>query len=504
MGDSNVSRQPDMSRISRLAEEIRSGRFGQPAPAGSGRGLVVVAGGALMFTNAWVLLHVLRQVLHSRLPVELWYFGQAEISPAMAALLEPLDVRLVDATPLISDTGAVVRDGWQLKAFALVHSRFAEVLLLDADQVPIADPAACFEWPEYAGTGAVFWPDLVDLRSSNAIWRLLGLEPRRAISFESGQILVDRRRHGTALGAALRINEAAEDVYQLIYGDKDTYLLAWELCGAPYALVPHRPYGDERMMVQRDFDGSALFQHRTNAKWQLGAEPRKLFGFVHEEACLAALAELGSRWSGRVFNPPDRPAEARAAEAELVRAGPFVLDIRGEPERRIRFGPHAELEEGSATDRRHWWIGGSDGALRLLISSGGRPGYVLERDKDGSWRGERRGPPAVKISLHPQQAGDVAAEPAAPGLVDELLRAGGVFGGHGSHWRRLADALGLIAAVLPGVRERLLQLAGEQSDPEIGERLNILAASLAETPPSGKVGQGFELARHYVPFGSSW
>jgi hypothetical protein len=32
-------------------------------------------------------------VLRSSLPVELWYFGQREISPAMAAAVEPLDVR---------------------------------------------------------------------------------------------------------------------------------------------------------------------------------------------------------------------------------------------------------------------------------------------------------------------------------------------------------------------------------------------------------------------------
>jgi Mannosyltransferase putative len=97
-------------------------------------GLVVVAGGARIFTNAYVLLHMLRHVLRSSLPVELWYFGQREISPAMAAAVEPLDVRLVDANPLIAASGANVRDGWQLKCFALVHSRFAEVLLLDADR----------------------------------------------------------------------------------------------------------------------------------------------------------------------------------------------------------------------------------------------------------------------------------------------------------------------------------------------------------------------------------
>src|SRR5690242_7865832 len=146
-----MTRQPPAAneRIRTLAAEIRDASAPYSLPEGSGRGLVVVAGGSRIFTNAYVLLHVLRKALCSRLPVELWHFGQAEMSPAMAALVEAFDVRLVDATPQLAATGADIRDGWQLKSFALAYSGFAEVLLLDADQVPISDPATCFDWPEY-------------------------------------------------------------------------------------------------------------------------------------------------------------------------------------------------------------------------------------------------------------------------------------------------------------------------------------------------------------------
>jgi hypothetical protein len=35
------------------------------------------------------------------------------------------------------------------KVYALMHSRFKEVLLLDADSLPLSDPAALFQQPLY-------------------------------------------------------------------------------------------------------------------------------------------------------------------------------------------------------------------------------------------------------------------------------------------------------------------------------------------------------------------
>ena len=37
-----------------------------------------------------------------------------------------------------------------------------EVLLLDADNFALRDPAALFESPEYAAAGALLWPDFWD------------------------------------------------------------------------------------------------------------------------------------------------------------------------------------------------------------------------------------------------------------------------------------------------------------------------------------------------------
>ncbi|MEO8668243.1 MAG: hypothetical protein ABI399_06985, partial [Bauldia sp.] len=238
--------------IRRRGAEIAARRRAQPV---SGRGIVIVAGGARIFVNAYVLLAVLRKTIDCRLPVELWHFGPGEISGSMAAALDGLDVTLVDAEAMLAGSDYRVEDGWQLKPFAALWSRFAEVLLLDADQVAVKDPTAAFEWPSWRGTGAVFWPDIVDLSAANPVWAALGLPPETVTSFESGQMLLDKGRHLEALATTVALNERAAELYRLIYGDKDTFLLGWRLTGSVYTLMPHRPFVDERALIQRDVDG---------------------------------------------------------------------------------------------------------------------------------------------------------------------------------------------------------------------------------------------------------
>ena len=88
--------------------------------------------------------------------------------------------------------------------------------------------------------------------------------------------------------------------------------------------------------------------------------------------------------------------------------------------------------------------------------------------------------------------------PAAPGLIDDLLRAGGAFGGPGRVSQRLVDALSLTAAVLPGVRERIEALAGSSTDPIVASSLHELAARLVAPEPLQAVDRTLPLETGYV------
>ena len=71
-----------------------------------------------------------------------------------------------------------------------------QVIFLDSDNVPVGNPADLLEAPEYMDTGALLWPDYWASTAAPdlaAILQIPGLIPG---SFESGQMVFDKRRWG--------------------------------------------------------------------------------------------------------------------------------------------------------------------------------------------------------------------------------------------------------------------------------------------------------------------
>jgi len=248
------------------------------------RGIVIPAGGELYGRLAWNLVTTLRG-LGCTLPIEIWHLA-GEMPEDMAAVFADAGCRLVDADSTLARLGITPRAveaesgrgrGWWLKAIAVRYTGFAEVLLLDADNVPARDPTYLFHDKAYTRPGAFFWPDLppVGNRSEwvpEAAWRNVGLNPvYGARPLESGQLLVDRRRHLHALDIALLLNDWRDYVYQFVYGDKDTWLLAWHLAGSEYGLPRRNPAYRHPAICQHDAAGELVFQHACNGKDDLAA-----------------------------------------------------------------------------------------------------------------------------------------------------------------------------------------------------------------------------------------
>jgi Mannosyltransferase putative len=444
--------------LSALAAHLKLWFPDYPPTRFSGRGIVVCAGGASIFTNAYVLVWVLRRTLDCTLPIEVWHFGSDEMSPSMASLLAELDATTVNALPLVAAAGSRIGDGWQLKSFAIQHCRFEQVLLLDADQVPVRDPAECFDWPEFEQIGAVFWPDIVELREDNPVWQALGLAPALSRSIESGQVLVDKRRHWRPLSIAQALNEEAELLYRMIYGDKDTLLVAWRLADADFVLLPHLPFIDERCLIQRDFSGEPFLQHRTNAKWSYWGEQFPIEGFRHLDACLAALAHLRAHWNGTIVHLPDRSPAARAEEARLSALGQFEFEILADEKTALELLPLGEIGEGRAVDRQNWWCEGASGKISLVIAVANEVRYRLSEVEPARWEGISSRPPQRPVAL----TGGAAASPAlgqAAGLVDDLLTSAGFPDMTAEALEELRVALRLVCRVDAGALARLQLLA---------------------------------------------
>lgn len=298
-----------------------------PEEAHRGTGIVTCGGGMRYFTCAYVGIRLLRQ-FGCRLPIELWHLDDSEMNHAMRRLVEPLGVRCMRASDFYRQHPVRPLHGWQLKPFSIIHSRFREVLFLDADNVPVTDPGYLFHQPPYLRTGAIFWPDYGTMKPQRAIWEILGIRYRDEADFESGQMLIDKRRCWRALMLSMHFNEHRDFYYRYMWGDKDTFHLAWRMLDLDYAMPPHPPHrftlpGHFSLaMGQHDFEGQVIFQHRNLDKWRLDGRNPTLPTFEHETACLSFLSELAERWprKDRLGSAGVPPRPVRRIGRRFVRA----------------------------------------------------------------------------------------------------------------------------------------------------------------------------------------
>jgi ADP-heptose:LPS heptosyltransferase len=264
-----------------------------------GRGIVICGGGVRYFTNAWACINLLRH-FGCRLPIQLWHLGPNEVDQQMRSLLAPLGVECVDALRMRKRFPARILNGWELKPYAILHSRYRELLLLDADNMPVANPDYLFESPQFTECGAIFWPDfpLARTKRGTAIWRSCGLRQPDEPEFETGQIVVDKQRCWSALCLTMWFNENSDFYYRYIHGDKETFHLAWRKLRRPYALVPKSVHSLAGIMCQHDFRGKRIFQHRSRDKWDLFLINKRIRGFRFEKECRNYILRLQRLWDG--------------------------------------------------------------------------------------------------------------------------------------------------------------------------------------------------------------
>ena len=427
----------------------------------AGRGIVICAGGARLFTCVWVAIALLRRHLACTLPIEVWHLGPEEMGPPMRGLLEDLGAHAIDAFEVAKRHHVARLGGWELKPYAVMHSRFREVLLLDADNVPVRDPSFLFDRPEYRDTGALFWPDIVRLSPDNEIWAISGLSYRDTPSLESGQIVLDKSQCWRALTLAHWINQRSDVFYQFLHGDKDTFLIAWLMLAQPYHLIRHRPKLLDATFCQRDPDGAVLFQHRNQAKWILDGNNPRIDGFRLEGECRALLQELATLWDGRVFNPPPRCHEGRQLETDLARSREFRLVRVSSDERQIELLPDHRIRPCRSYE--HYWhvADGRDG-LELRIEGNGLRSCALRQSGDGTWHGRYLQSPGMPLELVPTGAGksaetrcDGADRAALLSVIDRILASSVSLPCDREVAGDFAGAIRALAALDPAVIERL-------------------------------------------------
>ncbi|KAG1709211.1 hypothetical protein DVH05_019855 [Phytophthora capsici] len=241
-----------------------------------------------LLASAYATIRTLRDVLHCQLPIEIW-FRRDEIKH---------DIKMMDPLRRLASTYANITfqkitdpaaKRFVAKIHAIYHSQFDRLLFLDADNVPVRDPSYLFQSPEFVKTGTIFWPDfwhpdytIFGIHENAMLWGLLDMPFVDMFEQESGQLMVDRRRHAAPLELVKFYALHRPDFFtslRLVWGDKDLFRLAWLKLEIPFTMIQTPPgmagtIYDTLLrsdfcgmtMVQHDAEGEILFMHRNQHK----------------------------------------------------------------------------------------------------------------------------------------------------------------------------------------------------------------------------------------------
>jgi hypothetical protein len=236
------------------------------------RGIVMLAGGDTYALNAFLNCYLLRH-MGCTLPIEWFYLG-----PELSESWQNIILNNISNISLIDLGGTSIdntreKGGWQAKVEAVLHSRFDEILFLDADAFPVQDPTYLFEHEEFKKHDLVMWLDTAKWKRSKAkklknIYHIDINSIHGRNQIESGQMLIRKEKCLEGLYHTQKINQNWKVSYKFMLGDKESFLLGAILGKTNYFINPHRPIRDKyRNATQYDLDGQKLLIHLARFKW---------------------------------------------------------------------------------------------------------------------------------------------------------------------------------------------------------------------------------------------
>lgn len=243
---------------------------------------IVICAGEVNAREAGHLIAYLRNVHKSKLPIDIAYVGDEDLTPRVRTFLSRLadNVHFVDLTKVFDDS-LVHLEMYAIKPFALLASRYPQTILMDADAVFFSRPDDIFQdYPGLRETGALFFHDrTITMENTPERHAWLGAQLEAAGRQPSAHLnhssLFYRRYIGEEVDAAvvcidksrprmymamvfacwMNIQEVRDTVtWEMWHGEKETYWMGCELTGLPYSF---EPWSSARL-AQSQVDGVGL------------------------------------------------------------------------------------------------------------------------------------------------------------------------------------------------------------------------------------------------------
>ncbi|KAF9366153.1 hypothetical protein BGX34_005704 [Mortierella sp. NVP85] len=224
----------------------------------SGQGIIMCVGNGHT-KYARTAIKVLREVVKSELPVEIYYIGEGDLTLDNREWYEKFEnVKTIDIRTVIDDD-MLKLSGWAVKPFAVLISRFKEAILMDSDAYFLADPVVLFEDSGYKEVGTVYFYDRLLFPGAGRKQRVwmeeflptMSNHPGKTAWFnyqgdhemESGVVAIDKGRHFLGLLAICKMNDYYERnqvTYQMTWGDKESFWIGMEMIQERYSFIRFR------------------------------------------------------------------------------------------------------------------------------------------------------------------------------------------------------------------------------------------------------------------------
>ncbi|TMW56166.1 hypothetical protein Poli38472_008814 [Pythium oligandrum] len=194
-------------------------------------------------------------------------------------LTDELRLEIIDVCSSYADKGLMTKavaskfQNWWLKPLALIHTDLQQVLILDADVIPLRDPAVLRETLEYQRTGTLFFYDRVIncnlyfnahvpgkpnsqlLRSwvstfdyetfnitgpatSEHLLSSFAYARKTCHEMDSSMVAIDKTRAGKAIDVLWYLITKERMRISFSWGDKESFWLAYLFAQQPYAFSP--------------------------------------------------------------------------------------------------------------------------------------------------------------------------------------------------------------------------------------------------------------------------
>ncbi|ORX87958.1 hypothetical protein BCR32DRAFT_324157 [Anaeromyces robustus] len=222
-----------------------------------GRGIVICTG-SFHFKYAQSTIDTLRNVIRTNLPIEIFYNGSEDLSMEEQQTLMAYPKVYLSNLEDIFNNNIIKCKKWSIKPFAILASRFSEVILMDADAMYLRDPAELFKSKGYEETGTIFFRDRtlpLSSHSSDSLtwfkeWAKDPLIETKSSRFwngitihemDSSTVVINKEKVILGLLSVCKLNEFAIRegmVYRHVYGDKETFWMGFDMAHQHYFMSP--------------------------------------------------------------------------------------------------------------------------------------------------------------------------------------------------------------------------------------------------------------------------